>query len=677
MEAVITNSLGMRLVRIEAGTFTMGSGEAPLEGELGPLGCPDEHPRDGDYDEFPPHEVTISKPFHMGATQVTNAQYDQFDPGHRELRGKLGFSTADDEAVVFVSWHDAVRFCQWLSKKEGRPYRLPTEAEWEYACRAGATTLFNTGQELPEPYHKNNRIPKWEGPAWYPDARGTKEQSVVSLTVGRTPPNAWGLHDMHGNVEEWCLDWYGPYEAGPQTDPVGRADGEFRVTRGGSHSTDLYFLRSANRLAALPEDKHWLIGFRVVMGEMPRTAGLPDPPASLCRREVRQDVPKGVEHGPDPREPYFRGPRRFVKVPPNSWGPMYSRHNHDTAIAECPNGDLLAVWYSCIDEPGRELCLLASRLRYGQEEWDTASPFWDVPDRNSHAPALWFDGDKTLHNFVGVAAGGTWGSSALVMRSSTDSGATWSKGRLIAPEHGAGIAGKSKHMPVESVFRTREGTIVLPCDADDGTSLHLSRDDGRTWEEAPGLIAGIHAGVVQLADGRLMALGRGGDIDGHMPMSISEDMGATWSYKPSPFPSLTLGQRLVLKRLKEGPLFFASFAGPNTIRYREKEILKNNGDRLTVTDSAGRERKVQGLFAALSFDEGLTWPIRKLITPGGPPRALRLTYDCTFTMDAETAEPQGYLSACQARSGVIHLITSHRHYAFNLAWLMAPMPGEV
>lgn len=100
-------------------------------------------------------------------------------------------------------------------------------------------------------YHKNQQN------VWGTD-------STISLQVGKTPANPFGLHDMHGNVEEWCSDWYGPYEALPQTDPVDRADGLYKVTRGGSHSTPERFLRSANRMAMIPEDKHWLTGFRVV-----------------------------------------------------------------------------------------------------------------------------------------------------------------------------------------------------------------------------------------------------------------------------------------------------------------------------------------------------------------------------------------------------------------------------
>ena len=148
-----TNSLGMQFVRIESGTFRMGIGKTPLPSELTDNTSqqqsqkPDQRPylRNGDFDEHPSHMVTITQPFQISSYQVTNIQYEQFDPTHRELRGKLGFSQEDDEAVVFVSWYDAVNFCQWLSEKEGVTYRLPTEAEWEYACRAGTTTYYHTG----------------------------------------------------------------------------------------------------------------------------------------------------------------------------------------------------------------------------------------------------------------------------------------------------------------------------------------------------------------------------------------------------------------------------------------------------------------------------------------------------------------------------------------------------
>ncbi|MCX5683749.1 MAG: formylglycine-generating enzyme family protein, partial [Planctomycetota bacterium] len=278
----------MEMVRIEPGTFTMGS------------------PAGGDFDERPVHKVAITRSFYLGATEVTNAQFEKFSPEHRALRGKLGFSKEDVEAVVFVTWHEASRFCDWLTKMEGRPYRLPTEAEWEYACRAGAATPYHTGDALPPEFSKNAVI------SWFPNPARSKPAEVVPLAVGKTPPSAWGLFDMHGNVEEWCHDWYGPYEAADQADPVGRKDGDLRVTRGGSHSTPLEYLRSANRSGTLPEDSSWLIGFRVVQGELPQAKPLPAVQPPLNRQNVAARPAGDLAKGVDPAKPYFKGPRQYV-----------------------------------------------------------------------------------------------------------------------------------------------------------------------------------------------------------------------------------------------------------------------------------------------------------------------------------------------------------------------------
>jgi len=282
-----------------------------------------------------------------------------------------------------------------------------------------------------------------------------------------------------------------------------------------------------------------------VLGELPKTKPLAVPVLPLNQQNVKQQIPLSLSKGPNPTKPYFKGPIEYVKIPPDSDGPMYSKHNHDPALVDCPNGDLLAIWYSCRTERGRELGIVASRLRHGSEQWEPASVFWDAPDRNDHAPAMWYDGQKTIYHFNGLSAVGTWGNLALVMRTSVDSGTTWSKARLIAPEHGL------RHQPVESVFRTREGFIILPCDAgpggSGGTVIHISRNNGKTWTDpgqgqpAPKFedgaaghwIAGIHAGVVQLRDGSLLAFGRGNNIDGRMPMSLSNDMGRTWTYSAS------------------------------------------------------------------------------------------------------------------------------------------------
>ena len=638
------SSIGIRLVRIEPGTFRMGSDQqTPLPDQV--AGKP--WRKYGDFDERPAHNVKIARAFYIGAFEVTNAEYEQFDPTHRQLRGKQGFSSNDDDPVVFVSWEDATRFCEWLSKKEVLPFRLPTEAEWEYAGRSGTTTNFYTGDNLPAVYLKN------AVQSYYPPAE------AVSAKVGQTPPNSWGLYDVHGNVEEWVWDWYGPYEAADQTDPVGRVSGDFKVTRGGSHSSEVFYLRTANRMGTLPEDKHGLLGFRVVLGPKPKTKPLPQPPLPLNQMNVRQTVPANLAEGPDPDKPYFCSPRVYVRIPPSSNGPLFSKHNHDPAIVECPNGDLLAIWYICNEETGRELGLLASRLRYGQQEWEEASPFWDAPDRNDHAPLMWFDGKDTIYQFNGMSAIGTYrGSLALVMRTSKDSGAAWSKARLIGPEHAW------RQQPIESAFRAADGSIVIVADAHPGTAVIVSRDNGQTWTDSGGRAAGIHAGVVQLKDDRLMAFGRDWEgtqnINGMMPKSFSSDMGKTWTSIASPFPPIGSGQRPVLIRLREGPILFGSFA---------KSIM--------ITDSSGRQREVSGLFGALSFDEGETWPIKRLITDDGPDREIEGgAWTGKFILGKRSAEPKGYMAVTQTPDGVIHLISSRNHYAFNLAWLKTPAPPD-
>jgi hypothetical protein len=650
------NSIGMAFAEIGPGAYDMGQ-------QVG-----------GDWDERPVHRVKITRSFRIAKTPITNAQYELYDPTHSEMRGKRGLSVDDDEAAVYVSWYDAVRFCEWLSQREGRPYRLPTEGEWEYACRAGTTSAHWTGSVLPEAYHRHQE----EG--WHP--------APVSLHVGRTPPNAWGVHDMHGLVEEWCYDWYGPYEAEACADPVGRASGTFKVTRGGSHNVTVQYLRSANRSGTLPEDKHWLIGFRVVQSALPDTSALPPPPAKCWAVGVSQklhDWPAG-----DATQPHFHGPTRFVRFPEHPERvPMYA-HNHCPSICWCDNGDLLAVWFSCQRERGREMTILGSRLRLGQQKWDLPSEFFNAPDRNMTGSALYNDGQGRLYHMNGLEAAGMWANLALTMRTSGDNGVTWSHPRLINPHH------QPRNQVISGMSMTREGYLIQPCDAvyggNGGTAIHISRDGGQTWTDPGagtakpdfqtdamgGTIAGIHAGVAQLDDGSLLAFGRGDNrlgsddnIGERMPMSRSTNMGRTWHYGPSPFPPIDGGQRLVFMRLPEGPLLLVSFTDSSVHRGHPNWPAAVG---MIVRDGAGRERRVYGMYAALSLDEGNSWPVRKLITPDHPAEDQDGgAWTGTFRLNATHAEPMGYLAATQSPDGMIHLVSSALYYRFNLAWLTTPM----
>ena len=631
------------MIEIPAGNFYMGT-----------LG------EDENYDEAPMHKVYISKPFKMGLTEVTNAQYELFCPEHKSLRGKNGFSSEDDEAVVFVTYQDAVAFCDWLTQKEGKTYRLPTEAEWEYACKAGRYWNFYMDDKLPAAWQKNQVIAATPKP--------------LSLKVAQTPPNEWGLYDMCGNVEEWCLDWYGPYIDKEQTDPVGYSDGIARVTRGGSHNTPVKYLRSANRMAMLPEDKHTMTGFRVVQAEYPQTAPLSQPKDEYAVSQIKWDWDSQCV-----TEPVFAAPLVYVHEPDVHSGTPFFKHNHQPALTWCDNGDLLAVWFSTNEEKGREMVVLSSRLRAGSCEWEKPRMFYQIADRNLTGTALLNDRQGTLYHINGVEAAGHWQNLMMTLRTSTDNGQTWSKPRMIAPEH------TKRHQVIAGTSITKEGWFVQACDAGpggrDGAAVHISKDKGKTWTDpwdgAPlpdfkegrtgTTIAGIHAGVVQLKDGRLMALGRNNSIrdkEGRlrMPMSVSDDMGKTWHYSASEFPPIDGGQRLVLMRLNEGPILLISFTEhPYRTPKEERGMM--------FTDKSGKSFKGYGMYAALSYDEGKTWPVKRLLTDGTYRFLNGGAWTQFFEMDENHAEPRGYLAGTQTPDNMIHLITSRFYYKFNLAWL--------
>jgi hypothetical protein len=547
-----------------------------------------------------------------------------------------------------------VAFCEWLSKKEGKTYRLPTEAEWEYACRSGTTTIFHTGETLPAGHQRRFGRQGWRE-LYFPDGKMPPEyawqDSAPSLRVGQKTPNAWGLHDMHGNVAEWCLDWYGPYESGEQTDPLDRSDGDFRVFRGGAHSMLTRTVRSANRGGWLPDSTLPWIGFRVVLGDAPKGKRLPPPAPPLNAKDVSQQIPKIVPQAAG--VPFMEGPRLYRLIPPGQVGPLFTKHNHSPGLTECPNGDLLAVWFSCITEPGLELCNGASRLRFGSKDWEAPSPFWDAPDVNDHAPKLWWDGDKTLFhlNFVHNAQN--------TFRTSTDNGATWSKAKLFP------MGGEFGN----SVIRTREGVLAISLD---GRSLVVSRDHGQTWTPTgkpggktdlhPGgsgsRVAGIHAALVQLADGRLMAMGRFDDVADQgrfgfkMPVSYTGDLGETWQHEASEFPVVSNTQRPVLLRIEEGPILLCSFTDQARVPWQEHKGMQFK--------STGGDFNASGLFAALSYDEGKTWPDRRLIL--GPKEGIT-------NNNGSPRNSNGYLALIQAHDGRLHLLTSSKHYTFNLAWI--------
>jgi hypothetical protein len=760
----VTNSIGMKLVLIEPGSFRMGSSLS----------------RDT-WEEQPVHDVTLSDPFLISETEVTIDQFRQFEP---DFVGTPSFAPF----AAGVSWNEACAFTEWLALKEGRPYRLPTEAEWEYVARAGSDD---------------------------PRAQARGEIGM---------PNAWGVKNLLAGVREWCLDWFGEYPAEEQTDPVGPEAGIVKIVRGGALDLDerndprIDFLRPQSRLAIAPSfgpfppspaaapwasgdrsgligvwyrktdladpqdvdflarlDNNWsndprgggrwsgrwrgalegphsgevffsaevegilsleirgkrvvdtmarppllsgtvtmvrgekaplvvtfarsggssfrirwqwpgqpavavpssslsygpedeklavaeartqlppgfhAIGFRVVQAALPSTR-----PSRVEPPYVQQGVKQSTEFvstGPDSAVPYFR--KRYLLPTPleNSpreaidavgMHPSFRGHNHSPALEALPNGDLLLVIYTSYNEYETGVSLIASRLRFGADEWDIPSPLLDFVGINDHAPLLWND-DGTVRLF--------WGSPQLAdggfpfqWTASRDNGASWDP---VQFPHFIGRIGSHTRQPINTAFRSPGGRIHVSSDGSGGESvLWASDDDGASWFDLGGRSAGRHTSFAMLRDGRILALGgKNTHIDEYMPRAISRDGGRSYEVSRSPFTRQGTNQRPTLLRLRSGKLLFAG-----------DFVYHNNGSQPTGVNQLGS-------YVALSDDEGETWHIRRLI-------GAQLHEDAgrAETMKGPTL---GYCVARQAPNGMIHLVSTMTkpclHFEFNEAWIL-------
>ena len=255
---------------------------------------------------------------------------------------------------------------------------------------------------------------------------------------------------------------------------------------------------------------------------------------------------------------------------------------------------------------------------------------------------------------------------AIIARTSDDSGKTWSGARIIIPDY---YVGKKPSGPV---FRMTDGSIALAVDHSgswgNGSDLWISPDETLTWYNPGGHISGIHTGATQLDDSSIIAFGREGEFPTEkgkraitsLPMSISTDGGKTYKWSETNFPGIGGQQRCVLLKLKQGPLFMASFA--------------NTG--IEITDITGKKRKVRGLYAALSKDNGKTWPHVRLVSHDGPPQIVQGTDGGLFILSERNSEYRGYMATCQGLDAIVHLISSRQYYAFNLKWLETPAPAE-
>jgi formylglycine-generating enzyme required for sulfatase activity len=271
----ITNSIGMKLVLIPKGTFTMGS---PIK-------------EAGRRENEVQHQVTITKDYYLGVTEVTQGQYEKvMGTNPSWFQGNEVQGNSSNHPVEKVSWFDAVDFCEKLSHlpeedKAGRVYRLPTEAEWEYACRAGSKAAYSFGANSKSLgdyawFGNNSGSKELDSDALWAKLKNNPQEYIDTLLsagcathpVGEKKANAWDCYDMHGNVWEWCSDWYGEYPKGAVSDPTGPKVGSLRVNRGGSCYLDAANCVSALRSGVTPvEDRGNNLGFRLALS----SSGIP------------------------------------------------------------------------------------------------------------------------------------------------------------------------------------------------------------------------------------------------------------------------------------------------------------------------------------------------------------------------------------------------------------------
>ncbi len=614
------------IVNIPGGSFTMGKEVTELADSITQgFGVMSRRPAQGDFDELPDHRVRITHAFKIGVTEVSPAEYQLFDPTFTPNPATPAYASG-------ISYQQAVAYCEWLSKKTGKPWRLPTEAEWEYVARAGGAKVYGNSDTMPK---------------------------VDS-------PNPWGVANMMVGRPEWTLDWYAPYQPGEQSDPVGAVSGYTRAVRGGGldfrksatkdhpdlnvPATSPYFTRAANRASMAPAyaTKDGNIGFRVVQAPMPSTK--PTSPQTLFfETAVKQQTiaPSALTVGPDPRKPWYHTHELFPNLQGHSmpgvgWklglAPGLGVNYHNSSIQVLPNGDLLAAYYNApVNEDDPDQTILIMRRRAGSEDWDMPEVFPMFADAGLAAPVFWNDTTHPgkLWMFFGFAR--LIGAPPFAFMTSNDNGVHWSQ--VVFPYFPKPI-GRYVSQPINSIVRAGDGTIYIPTDStgkdDDGngsiSAVWATHDEGKTWYDTGGRTAGRHTTIVFARNGDLLGFGgKNSQIDGHMPLARSTDNGASWKKYTTPFDELLSGERPSVIRLASGRLLFVADFNPK----HEKHIHKD------------------GAYVALSDDDGAHWTIKPL-----PANILTV----------------GYTTSTQGPDGMIHVVTSKNkpdyEIELNEAWVL-------
>ncbi len=623
------------VVAIPPESFVMGADGVALPDSITKgFGVMSPRPERGDYAEVPAHSAPPSTAYKISVTEVSPAEYRLFDPGY--VAGD-----ATPQYAAGVSWQQAMAYCAWLTKKTGKPWRLPTEAEWEYVARAGGKDLFGDSSQMPK----------------------------VDTA------NAYGAMNMGVGRPEWTMDWYAPYQPGEQTDPVGASSGYTKAVRGGGldyrhtggkgkdgtvtpdlnvPATAPYFARAANRASMAPAytSKFGNIGFRVVQAPMPTTRPAPLQPF-FFESAVRQEtilggtVPNTPTSAPPAVKPWYHTHELFLNLQGHSFSgvgwklgiaPGIGVNYHNSAIQQLPNGDFLAAYYNnqqSEDDPDQTVLIM--RRRAGSEDWDSPEPFPVFADAGLCAPVIWNDKAHPGKVWMFFGFSRLIGAPPFAYMTSMDNGVTWSP---VEFPHFPHEIGRYVSQPINSIVRGKDGTIYIPTDStgrdSDGNGsvsvVWATKDEGKTWYDTGGRTAGRHTTIVFAMNGDLLGFGgKNSNIDGRMPLATSHDDGKSWVKSKTPFDPLASGQRPSIIRLASGSLFFVGDHNPPKGRHSPKD----------------------GAYVALSNDDGNTWIMKNL-----PP-------------DVGTV---GYTTATQDNGGTIHIVTSKNlpnyEIEINEAWVL-------
>jgi sialidase-1 len=529
--------------------------------------------QDGYADESPQHAVTLSRGFWMGECEVTQAQWRAV-MGTAPWAGQKYVPDHPRHPAVCMSWDDAQSFAAKLSAAAGRKFRLPTEAEWEYACRAGTSTRFYWGDD--PAFETINDHAWWRGTALItPDKH--------ARPVGMKRPNAWGLHDMGGNVFEWCQDWHGPYAEGAVTDPTGPETGKRRIDRGGSWMTIGGTCRSARRGYDPPSAALDDLGFRVVMEQ----AAMASLEAMQAGTPKTTDVFVGGAEGVDT----YRIPSLLVA---GDGSLLLFCEARKVSIEDASPTDL--VLRRSLDGGKTWLPMQVLVRGTGNEALMNPCP---VLDRSNHRILLFGVNAHALGE----------NRHKLLLLSSTDHGKTWS-----APEEAASrVTGYlDTFVPGAGVgIQMRGGRLIIPGYAGDfdndtksgfASRVMYSDDHGGRWTLGdPVPQFSDESEAVELSDGRLMLNVRGDMGTSCRGVAISKDGGRHWA-------EFRWDRALNECPCQASILRYSACGEPGGPR-----LLFSNPDNAGETFGlVDRSR----MTVRLSYDEGKTWPIKKLIHAG-------------------------------------------------------------